>query len=65
VRGIDAHDKRAVTEAGKLETGGGGDAGLAHASFAAKEQDAHVSIVEGTKARNSFNPLPDGAIWEL
>jgi hypothetical protein len=29
-----------------LQTGGCGNAGLAHASFAAEEQDAHDSIVD-------------------
>ena len=43
---IDAHDERAIAEARKLQTGGRGNTGLAHASFAAEEQDAHDTIVD-------------------
>ena len=43
---IDAHHQRAIAEARELQAGGGGEAGLAHASFAAEEQDAHDSSVQ-------------------
>ena len=42
---IDAHHQSAVAEPRKLQTGGRGNAGLAHASFAAEEQDAHALIL--------------------
>ena len=48
VRRIDAHHQRTVAEARKLQAGGRGNAGLAHASFAAEEQDAHGSSVTGS-----------------
>ena len=62
VCGIDAHHERAVAEAGELETGGRGNAGLAHASFAAEEQDAHASILTGQ--RTACGPALDGAAEE-
>jgi hypothetical protein len=53
VRRIHAHHQRAVSQPRKLQAGGRGETGLAHASFAAKEKDAHSSIVAGAELRDS------------
>ena len=42
VRRIDAHHQGPVTQARKLQAGGGGKTGLPHASFAAEQKDAHT-----------------------
>src|SRR6185369_5612263 len=44
VGGIDAHHQRARSELGQLHAGGGREAGLAHASFAAIKQNSHAVV---------------------
>ena len=45
MRRIDAHHQGAISEARELKASGRGETGLAYASFAAEEKDAHSFIV--------------------
>ena len=55
VRGIDAHDQRAIAQAGEFQAGGGGKTGFPDASFAAEEKDAHNLILALQGVKYFFN----------